>query len=444
MKKYILFVFVILFISKAASAQYFVTKVSGKVKDEAGDYIRPGIKLTGNETLLWSSAKDRVWVIITGQGEKIITPSPKAVQQNNLFKEVLSASTYQVSQYGSLTSRAEIIEKIPDALKVNDKSNGKLVIEPENKYLFDPKVYPQTNGSAFFVEIDVPLEKPIIRKLKSNADTVFINSTDLVTETVNPSIKYSLGYFDKAAGKSQLVISFNPYFDLTNEMEAIVGNSVLAYIGSGKTKETVRDSVYQSVYATSGKPNGILFTALFNKYWENKGVAEVANREEPATGGVFDEESFKNVAQLSGSVKVTRSELPDNFSLKAYAPPIGYQGQYGSCTAWASAYATRTIAYAVSHNYSVNNQYDKIIANTFAPDFVYNNIKSTADCATGTFIPLALTWMVNKGNIIRKSELFICGKTYATGEFDVAQSYKIKDFARVNGDNMKKADLVFR
>lgn len=433
--------FVICACCAVVKAQYIVTKVAGKVKNEAGDYVRPGTELKSDAKLSWSSQNDKLWVVIVGKGEKIITPTPQAAAPNNVLTQVLIASLHQSSTSAALSGRGEIIEKIPDALRTDPKSNGKVIIEQENKYNFDPAIYPQGNAGVFFVEIDVPQQTPIIRTLKTVGDTLYINYADLVTEITDPAIRYSIGYHNKtAAGRDQLVISFDPYFDMTSEMEDMIANTVLAYQNVNNNKDAVRDSVYRNIYASSGKPNGILFTDLYNKYWLSKGL--VTNiPQNGGTGNVYDEQAFLSVPKLSASVAVSRDELPANFSLRQYAPPVGYQGQYGSCTAWSTAYAARTIAYAVQHNYSISNHYDLIKSYSFAPDFIYNNIRLTADCNSGSSMPSALNFMMAKGNIIKVGD-FICGKTYNTIDLTGASNYRIKDFQRVNDGAMGKENLV--
>jgi hypothetical protein len=422
-----------------ANAQYIVTKVSGKVKNQAGNSVRPGTQLKDNERLSWSSLADKLWVVMIGKGEKIISPSPKATPDNNLLSELLTSSLHQNSSSGSLSGRGEIIEKIPDALHTAATSNGKLIMEQKNKFLFDQTAYPQSNG-VFFIEIDIPGVSPVIRKLTTSADTLMINYPDLVTETINPSIKYSIGY--SSGGRSRLVSFFVPYFDLTADMENMVANTVLAYQGISTNKDVVRDSVYRNVYASTGKPNGILFTELFDKYWISKGTI-TDNTTQGGTGLIFNQDNFNQIPRLSESVEVTRGELPNNYSLRQYTPPIGDQLQTSTCTAWATAYACRTITYAVQHGYSMSNQYDKIKAFTFAPDFVYNHINNTGNCNVGTAIYNALTFMKTQGDVLKAGD-FICGQTYSPIEAENAQRFKIKDFYPLNGPGISKEVLIQR
>lgn len=427
----------VLLCSMAANAQYIVTKVSGKVKNAAGVAVRPGSQLKADDRLSWSSLADKLWVIIVGKGEKILSPSPKAAAASNLFTEVLMSSLHQNSASGSLSGRGEIVEKIPDAFHTASTSNGKLMMEQENKFLFDPAAY---SRGTFFLEIDIPGQPAVIRKLKTNRDTLMVNYADLATETVNSSIKYSVGY--SAGGTSTLVSVFVPYFDMTAELDNTIANTILAYQSTNTPKDAVRDSVYRNVYANSAKPNGILFMQLFEKYWAGKGQIN-PNDTPVATGMVFNAEQFNQVPVLSQSVEVTRAELPDNYSLRQYAPPVGDQHQTSSCTAWATAYACRTISYAVQHGYSISNQYDKIKAYTFAPDFVYNHIRSTADCNVGTAIYNALNFMKTQGDIPKQGD-FVCGKAYTPVEVSEAQPYKIKDFYALSGRGVTKDQLIQR
>jgi C1A family cysteine protease len=442
MKKLTLIALFVLFICTGVNAQYIVTKVNGRVKNGAGEYLRPGSQLKADEHITWSTINDKIWVIIVGKGEKIISPQP-GVPHSGPFQELLTSSLHLDSKSGSLSGRGEIIEKIPDALHADVKSTGKIVIEDQNKFLFDPQLYPQTDGSVFFIEIDIPQQAPIIRPLKSVADTLYMTASDLATETTGPDIKYTLGYHSRsAANKSQLVSIFKPYFDITNEVESTIAISIKAYKSGGMPKEAVRDSIYLNVYSTIGKPNGILFMDLFNKYWASNGVDPNRRPVDGAKGELFDPVEFIKVDKLSGSIGLTRDELPDNFSLKQYAPPVGYQGSFGSCTAWSTSYAARTISYAVAHGYSVNNQYSMILSNTFATDFIYNEIKTNPDCNYGTSISKALNFMKTQGDIRRTSDLFQCGKTYNSDDLNTAKNYRIKDYIRINDLNPDNKTLV--
>jgi hypothetical protein len=96
-----LFAFCIIF-TTAVKAQYIVTKVAGKVLNESGNSVRPGSVLKDNDRLSWSSPQDKIWAVMVGKGEKILSPSPKAEANKNMLMEVLLSSLHQNSKSGSV------------------------------------------------------------------------------------------------------------------------------------------------------------------------------------------------------------------------------------------------------------------------------------------------------------------------------------------------------
>ncbi len=443
--KYIHTILSFLLFSASVSAQFTVTKVSGRVKTEAGGLIRPGSELKSSEHLYFSSMRDKLWVIQVGKGERMISPSPQATVENNVISQMLISAIHMDYRSGSLSGRGQVIEKLPDALQSDVGGTHKILIEDKNKYLFDLSQYPQTEGRTFFLQIDVPGEAPIVRPLRADADTLIILYTDFLTETNDPATGYKLGYFNPSANLLSSQISvIHPYFDLTSEMESVVANTILAYTKENKPSDSIMDKAYQNVYFTLGKPDYFLFTDLFSRIWQSRS-ASMEDLPGRSKGAVFNEQEFESVPKLTSSASVSRAELPSNFSLRQYAPPVGDQGQYGSCTAWATAYATRTITYAVHHNYSIHHNYDKIISYTFSPDFIYNNIRLSGDCNHGTSIYAALQFMKNKGNLVKTDKDFVCGRTYASDVLVNAKNYLIKDFSAVNtlrSDNRKLIDKL--
>ena len=91
--------------------------------------------------------------------------------------------------------------------------------------------------------------------------------------------------------------------------------------------------------------------------------------------------------------------LPDNVDLKALptsaslsTPPVCDQGSEGSCVAWGTTYAGRSIDWHAktggSYSYTVN---------IFSPEYVYNQIKVSSSCASGSYITAGLNLLKNQG-----------------------------------------------
>lgn len=87
---------------------------------------------------------------------------------------------------------------------------------------------------------------------------------------------------------------------------------------------------------------------------------------------------------------------PSKCSMLQYCPNVGDQGDYGTCTGWASVYAARTIAEAIKYGWTDKN---KITEEAFSPLFVYALIKETSDvnCKDGSKIYDALDLLKKMG-----------------------------------------------
>ena len=64
-----------------------------------------------------------------------------------------------------------------------------------------------------------------------------------------------------------------------------------------------------------------------------------------ATGGLLDPAQFKKAAvyEPASEDDPNNPPLPESANLQKFAPVVGNQGQQGSCVAWSSAYAARSI-----------------------------------------------------------------------------------------------------
>ena len=62
------------------------------------------------------------------------------------------------------------------------------------------------------------------------------------------------------------------------------------------------------------------------------------------TGGILDPEQFSKASIYEPLTEDnTKNPLPESANLQKYAPNVGNQGHQGSCVAWSSAYAARSI-----------------------------------------------------------------------------------------------------
>ena len=120
---------------------------------------------------------------------------------------------------------------------------------------------------------------------------------------------------------------------------------------------------------------------------------------------------------------------PAAVSLKKYCPIPGNQGQYGTCTGWASAYAARTISWAIKNNLTdvidITNQ-------AFSPSFVYAQIRFDNDvnCQKGAGIDASASLLKRVGAVFMTDLPYQCNPPFTT-LLQQAKAYAIKDFQRL-------------
>ncbi|MGE5401258.1 MAG: C1 family peptidase [Ignavibacteriales bacterium] len=133
------------------------------------------------------------------------------------------------------------------------------------------------------------------------------------------------------------------------------------------------------------------------------------------------------------------SNLPKAASLKEYAPVPKHQGQYGTCTGWASAYAARTILEAYRNRWSQ----EEIKNNSFSPSFVYNQIRSQNDCMGGASIIEALNLLRDYGDLKFSDFGYECSRKITDQDRLRASPYKILEYREiVNRKTVNKHNYV--
>lgn len=109
------------------------------------------------------------------------------------------------------------------------------------------------------------------------------------------------------------------------------------------------------------------------------------------TGGMLDPQQFAKASIYEPLTEDnTKNPLPESANLQKYAPSVGNQGQQGSCVAWSSAYAARSILESAR-----TGQPGDLVK--FSPSFLYNQIGM--DGCEGSYIEKAMEFMTKQGSV---------------------------------------------
>lgn len=122
--------------------------------------------------------------------------------------------------------------------------------------------------------------------------------------------------------------------------------------------------------------------------------------------------------------------LPSRYSLESYCPIPQNQGQYGTCTGWATAYAFRSILEAVNRGWTEKAY---ITNEAFSPIFLYARIKLPGDvnCSMGSVISDAFSQMKNVGVAKKRDFNHMCSSFVPNDVMTSASRYKIANFQTI-------------
>ncbi|MFT6183185.1 MAG: hypothetical protein ACJAU0_000318 [Flavobacteriales bacterium] len=156
-----------------------------------------------------------------------------------------------------------------------------------------------------------------------------------------------------------------------------------------------------------------------------------------STGLEMSPEKYDATAIFEPLADNIKNPLPEQFSLLEYAPKRLNQGRQGSCVAWASSYAARTILEARKMGVNPNSV-------AFSPSYLYNQIALT-NCQ-GSYLPDAMKAMAENGNmsfIQFEYDEQSCSNKPDAQEKRAGRKFAIHGFNRLSrGDNAKEIDML--
>ncbi len=155
------------------------------------------------------------------------------------------------------------------------------------------------------------------------------------------------------------------------------------------------------------------------------------------SGYRFDAAQYNKASVYEGLADDNvKNPLPEAVSLLRFAPARGQQGQQGSCVAWSSAYAARTILESAATGANPNQI-------KFSPSFMYNQIG--LEGCQGSYIQYAMEQMSKQGALPLAQFPYNendCSRQPTGTDKAAAGQYKIYGFTRLtNGDNVNSVSV---
>lgn len=156
-----------------------------------------------------------------------------------------------------------------------------------------------------------------------------------------------------------------------------------------------------------------------------------------ALGWLGDQE---NLAELESDINLFESGSSTNtktsVDLSNYFPPIGNQGSYGTCVAWACGYNLKTFLEGRDKGYTATDLMSE--SNQFSPKDLFLAIPSAekgADC-NGTGFEYALDVMVSRGVAKMSTSPYTglgdCTSSPTTEQNNEANQYKLNNYRKVD------------
>lgn len=160
------------------------------------------------------------------------------------------------------------------------------------------------------------------------------------------------------------------------------------------------------------------------------------NPNSPFSLGWGNDEKVKTVPVTTNFGFGNNTTLPKSYDLTTYFPPMGDQGQYGTCVSWAAGYNLKSAVRGIQQGLSQSQLSDPI--NQFSPKDLFwaipNNQKG-ADC-NGTQFEYALDILQNRGvakmSTVPYTNLGNCSSQPESSWTAEAANHKIKYWRRID------------
>jgi len=196
--------------------------------------------------------------------------------------------------------------------------------------------------------------------------------------------------------------------------------------------------------SVDGNTIGSITAAPYNFLWNSNNAIDGTHTITATAKDAKNNTSSTSITVTKNTIITIPPTIVLPGSLTLITPPISNQGNEGSCVAFATGYAARSIeAFYRTSSTSYN-----LSSNIFSPEYVYNQTKISSDCNSGTAFTLALDLLKNKGvctwNSMPYSYINGCSLLPNSYQDAEAANYKITSYAKIiNSDQTAIKTMIY-
>lgn len=155
-----------------------------------------------------------------------------------------------------------------------------------------------------------------------------------------------------------------------------------------------------------------------------------------------DNSKYPRQISFSFSSSGSSASLPSKVDLTDKLPPVGDQGNYGTCVAWSVGYGMRSYLHAVSNNLTATQMANK--SNQFSPADLWMAMSDKGDNCGGSNFEPAFNVLVNRGITTLQNAPYSslqCGGSPSQSWTSDAANYKILNYRMIAESDMTVANL---
>lgn len=160
------------------------------------------------------------------------------------------------------------------------------------------------------------------------------------------------------------------------------------------------------------------------------------------TGWLFDDENLDEIPQDIVIVDVDEDKLANSVDIESKYPPIGNQGQYGTCVAWATGYAMKTALDGIDNGWT-SSQLASAAYQTSPADLWYGISSSAKGTGcNGTSFEAALTALISKGAASLQEVPYSAVDRSCSGTAKGAANAKLANYRKIADSEAKQGMTI--